>query len=538
MLLSIIVPVYNVEQYLNRCVDSLLDQGTFGDYEIILVDDGSTDNSGQLCDEYQKKTSRIRVIHKENGGLSSARNAGIKATNADYVMFVDSDDYIKSFVLGQLSQKLRTEKLDILVFNFAHIYEKYKIEDNIEFLKEYSEIVSGSQYLIDNLKAGTMHMMACNKIYKTSLITDNNVFFREGFVHEDEEWSPRVIIHANRVQQIDLIVYGYCIRSDSISSYENKRKAALDLIDNCKELLVFSSSVADDNLRTQLENNIVTLCLSAYYKGRLTDKSSDIISFIDKTNPIGKNLKKYKLLKFNPKLYLLVNDCAKSLARFKAGCIGLLHKPIAVKNILSDKVRKKCRMCFVAKKQQKELKNHHFSIISSSCNGGVITSELGEQFRTPTINLWFTAKDYIKLAADLKHYMSKDVLEVRNSFHNYPVGRVDDITVYFMHYHSFEEARNKWNERKERINYDNLFFMMAEKDGCTKEDVKAFQDLPYNNKVIFTYNAYPNYDSAVCVRDCSTNGEAAIMTDYVGLTGRKYDKYFDYVKWLNEGEHT
>ena len=240
MLLSIIVPVYNVEQYLNRCVDSLLDQGTFGDYEIILVDDGSTDNSGQLCDEYQKKTSRIRVIHKENGGLSSARNAGIKATNADYVMFVDSDDYIKSFVLGQLSQKLRTEKLDILVFNFAHIYEKYKIEDNIEFLKEYSEIVSGSQYLIDNLKAGTMHMMACNKIYKTSLITDNNVFFREGFVHEDEEWSPRVIIHANRVQQIDLIVYGYCIRSDSISSYENKRKAALDLIDNCKELFMFT----------------------------------------------------------------------------------------------------------------------------------------------------------------------------------------------------------------------------------------------------------------------------------------------------------
>ena len=536
MLLSIIVPVYNVEQYINRCVDSLLDQGAFDDYEIILVDDGSTDTSGDICDIYAKKHNRIRVIHKKNGGLSSARNVGINEARGEYLMFVDSDDYIKTDVLECLFQYVNNEQLDILIFNFAHIYGKYNIVNNEAFLKDYQDVVTGSQYMADNLEAGTMHMMACNKLYKRSLIVDNNVFFREGYVHEDEEWSPRLIIHADRVKQVDFIVYGYCIRSDSISSYENKRKAALDLFDNCKELLVFSSSVADDTLRDQLENNIATLCLSAYYKGRLTDKSSEIISSIENINPIGKNLKKYKLLKFNPKLYLLVNDCAKSLARFKAGCISLLHKPIAVKNILSDKVRKKCRMCFVAKKQQKELKNHHFSIISSSCNGGVITSELGEQFRTPTINLWFTAKDYIKLASDLKHYMSKDVLEVKNCFHNYPVGRVDDITVYFMHYHSFEEARNKWNERKERINYDNLFFMMAEKDGCTKDKVREFDSLPYNNKVVFTYNSFPECSSAICVKDCSPNGETAIMTDFVGLTGRKYDKYFDYVKWLNEGD--
>lgn len=538
MLLSIIVPVYNVEKYLSRCIESLLDQGDFVDYEIILVDDGSKDGSQKLCDKYAEQNGNISVIHKENGGLSSARNAGIKKANGDYVMFVDSDDYIKSNVLLALVQSIYEKQLDVLVFNFSHIYGKYHVENNEAFLSDYNDVVTGTQYLIDNLKSGTMHMMACNKIYKKCLIIDNNIFFREGYVHEDEEWSPRLLVYAERVKQFDLIVYGYCIRNDSISSDENKRKAALDLVDNCKGLFVFSSAIVDKELRFQLENNIVTLCLSAFYKGRLTDKAKDIIGLIDNKLVGMKNSKKIRLIRINPKLYLFVNDCTKGLSRAKADCISLLHKPIAVKNILYDKLRKKCRMLFVARKQRRELRNHQFSIIASSCNGGVITSELGEQFRTPTINLWFEAGDYIKLIKNLEHYMSFEPVEIDNNFCNYPVGKIDDIVVYFMHYNSFEEAAKKWDKRKKRINYNNLFFMMAEKDGCTPEMVRGFDRLPYNNKVIFSYNEYPDCPSAVCVKECSSNGEAAIMTDYVGLTGRKYDKFFDYVKWLNEGENT
>ena len=197
------------------------------------------------------------------------------------------------------------------------------------------------------------------------------------------------------------------------------------------------------------------------------------------------------------------------------------------------KSKKHLRKTLISKKQIKALTNHKFSIIASSCNGGVITSELGAQFRTPTINLWFDAEDFVKLAENFKYYMSLEVEEIENNFYNYPVGRIDDVIIYFMHYHGFEKAKDKWNQRKQRINYDSLYFMMAERDGCTKELVQRFDALPYTNKVIFTANDYPEYSSAICVNKYSKDGQVGVLTDFVGLANRKYDEYFDYVKWLN-----
>lgn len=538
MLLSIVVPVYNVEKYLIRCIDSLLDQGEFKDYEIILVDDGSNDKSGEICDDYSNNFKNIKVLHKANGGLSSARNAGIRISDGEYVMFVDSDDYIRSCVLTGLVQNIIADNIDILVYNFSHIFGEYNAVENAVFLKDYSKVVSGAQYLLDNLKSGTMHMMACNKIYRKNLIIENDIYFREGYLHEDEEWSPRIFYIADSVKQIDKTVYGYCIRSDSISSIMNKRKAAIDLVDNCKELLMFTSEISDMELKSQLENNIITLCLSAYYKGRLSDRVDEIKKIIDQVEiKNDKNKKKSILFGFNPQIYILVNHFNKLGSHFKAFLLKTLSKFKALNDCILNKIRKECRYVFISKNQRKKLKNHSFSIISSSCNGGVIISELGEQFRTPTVNLWFEAKDYIKMITNLKHYMSLEPKEVKNNFCNYPVGRIDDITVYFMHYHTFEEAVEKWDERKKRINYDNLFFMMAEKDGCTKEMVLEFDELPFNNKVIFTCNEYTECRSAIFVKEGSTNGEVAIMTDFVGFIERRYDDHFDYVGWLNEGSN-
>ena len=537
MLLSIIVPVYNVEKYLERCVDSLLDQGDFEEYEIILVDDGSTDNSGRICDDYEKRFDRICVIHKENGGLSSARNVGIKNVSGKYVMFVDSDDYIKSFVLKKLTQVAVEKELDILSFNFSYVYDNGQVKANTVVPSPEDQVVTGDEYLKENLKKNTMLMTAWKNIYRLSLITDNEIFFREGYVHEDEEWTPRIMHTAQKVCYVNEIVYGYLIRNTSISN-GNNRRSAIDMVENCKSLKSFSASLTDIDLCRLIQNNVVTLALSAFYKGKLTDYSENLSDLLAGLYVFDTNEKKVKLFCFSPQLYYFTNNLKKKIQSISNGFSSLKSFLKKLVDYISQKTRKKLREIFICKKQVRELKNHSFSIISSTCNGGVITSELREQFRTPTVNLWFEPEDYLKLASDLERYMSLDVQEVKYNLFPYPVGKIGDITVYFMHYHSFEEARSKWNERKERINYDNLFFMMAEKDGCTAEDVKAFQNLPYKNKVIFTYNEYPDFDSAVCVEDCSTNGEAAIMTDFVGLTGRKYDKYFDYVKWLNEGEHT
>lgn len=533
MLLSIIVPVYNVEKYLNRCVDSLLDQGEFKDYEIILVDDGSTDSSGKICDDYSDRFDTVRTIHKKNGGLSSARNAGIKSSNGCYVMFVDSDDYIKTNSIGILLDKIICNQLDILIYNFSYIYGKYDVEENNRFLKNYDKIVSGASYLIDNLKSDTMHMMACNKIYNKKLIVDNNILFREGYVHEDEEWTPRILSISKRVMQTEFIVYGYCIRKDSISNNQNRRKASLDLIDNCIQLSDFCRQIENAELQYYLENNTAMLCLSAFYNGHLKDKESQVIDICDNLKLDNRNRKKYLILKSNPSIYLLLNYLYKNIVKLITNLKKIPNKINAVRSILSAKIHKLLRNFFVLKKQRKELRNHYFSIISSSCNGGVITSELGEQFRSPTINLWFEAKDFVKLLENLKYYMELDIQEVENNFCNYPVGRIDDIFIYFMHYSTFEDARKKWNERKLRINYDNIFILMVDKDGCNEEIIKRFDKLQYKNKIIFTAKEYPDIKSSVLAKKYIINNEVGILTDFVGLTGRKYDEYLDYVSWLN-----
>ena len=531
MLLSIIVPVYNVETYLSRCVDSLLDQGSFTDYEILLVDDGSTDRSGEICEEYAAANERVRMLHKVNGGLSSARNAGLDTAAGDYILFVDSDDYLRSDCLVGLLEVAVQKKADIVCFNFAYVTEPYGLQINSVHTDIAESIMTGEEYLLLNLKKGTMQMMACMNLYSRTLLRQYR--FREGFVHEDEEWTPKVFCAAKRVCQYWMPLYGYFMRKDSISNTVKSRKAAEDLVNNCHLLRDFCASIENDDLRKELENNTAMLALSAFYKGRLVEQSYEIETLINSLQVRGKNDKKRILFSHSPSLYLALNSASK---RIKNAADTSRNAPEFIRKCFDygeQKTRKLCREKLVCEAQKKRLKNHGFSILSSTCNGGVITSELGEQFRTPTINLWFLPGDFLKLISNLEYYMHQDVIEVTNRFQAYPVGRIGDITVYFMHYHSFEEAREKWNLRKARINYDNLFFMMVEKDGCTPEMVEQFDALEYPHKVIFTKNSYPKLRSAVQVTDQPEAEDVGILTDFVGIAGRRYDACFDYVAWLN-----
>lgn len=538
MLLSIIVPVYNVEKYLNRCVDSLLDQGDFSDYEVILVDDGSTDSSGKICDDYAERFEVVRTIHKENGGASSSRNLGIINAKGKFIMFVDSDDYVKSDCLSFLINKLLENNLDILSYNFIYSYGLYNISENSELTDFFGKIVTGEEFLIKCLKNQSMLMTVWKYIYKKDIIIDNCLFFREGVIYEDEEWVPRTFFKANRVMQIDDIVYCYCIRHESVSNNKSKVKSgSLDLLSNCKSLKRFSQSIGNTELKDLIENNIVTLALSAYFRGQLTESIDEIKDLLSGLHVENTNVKKVSLFLHNPIIYLKVNYILKRLKKFKNKGHMIFSYLKKCMDYTIQKIHIYTRKFFVCRKQRKKLKNHTFSIISSTCNGGVITSELGEQFRTPTVNLWIKADDFVKMTNNLKYYMSIDVLEVKNNFYPYPVGKIDDITIYFMHYKSFDEARKKWNTRKQRINYDNIYLLMAERDGCNFELIQRFDNLTYPQKVIFTAKEYPGIKSSIFVEKYKCNNEVDILTDYVGLTGRKYDEYFDYVDWLNKGEY-
>lgn len=239
--LSIIVPVYKVEQYLCKCVDSLLNQDLSSDeYEIILVDDGSPDRCGEMCEEYAMLHSNVKVIHRENGGLSAARNTGIDAAQGKFIQFVDSDDYLEPNVLAKLVEKMETDKLDVLRFNYQNVNERYEIFEPYKVGKSFvdyrDEPCSGLSFLTHRLGFGCY---ACQFVIKCELL--EGCRFKEGIYFEDTEWTPRLLLKVNRVTSTDLMVYNYLMREGSITQSvdEKKKRKVLDdkllLIDELKE---------------------------------------------------------------------------------------------------------------------------------------------------------------------------------------------------------------------------------------------------------------------------------------------------------------
>ncbi|TCP89763.1 uncharacterized protein (DUF1919 family) [Cricetibacter osteomyelitidis] len=179
------------------------------------------------------------------------------------------------------------------------------------------------------------------------------------------------------------------------------------------------------------------------------------------------------------------------------------------------------------------LKNHSMSVISSNCNGALILHDLGEKFNSPFVNLCLLPKDFIKYLQNIEHYMKAE-LHFEQTDKPYPVGKLDDLTIYFMHYHCEQEARDKWIERTARMNLDNLFILMTDRDGCSYEDLQAFEQLPYKNKIVFTHQKYPEISTALYVPGFENQGQVGDLFEFSGCSGKKYYDRLDYVAWFNE----
>ena len=231
--LSIIVPVYGVEAYLPKCIDSLLNQDLSAeDYEIILVDDGSPDRCGDICDEYASKYGNIRVVHRKNGGLSAARNSGIEVAQGKYIQFVDSDDYLEPNVLKALVEKMETDNLDVLRFNYQNVNENYEVFEPNKVSKPFvdyrDEICDGLTFLNERLGFACY---AVQFMLKRDMLSERELFFKEGIHFEDMEWTPRVLLQACRVTSVSLMVYDYYVRVGSITKSTDKAKKQKSLHD-------------------------------------------------------------------------------------------------------------------------------------------------------------------------------------------------------------------------------------------------------------------------------------------------------------------
>ena len=190
----------------------------------------------------------------------------------------------------------------------------------------------------------------------------------------------------------------------------------------------------------------------------------------------------------------------------------------------------------IDRRNRRKLKNRDFSLFSSNCNGACICHDLGLQFRSPFVNLWLTAEDFVKLLEAPKEYLSAPLEFLEEKEVSYPVARLKDVTLHFQHYGTQQQALEQWQRRVRRINWDDLFVLMTDRDGCTEALLRRFDALPYPHKAVFTHVPYPDIPSAVyipgfekepCVGECSAFKN--------GYSGKKWYDAFDYVTWLNEG---
>ncbi len=195
------------------------------------------------------------------------------------------------------------------------------------------------------------------------------------------------------------------------------------------------------------------------------------------------------------------------------------------------------------RKDRKRLKNRDFTIIASNCIAGILYHELRIPFLSPTINLYIEAADFVKFCSNLKHYIDAEMSLVDQRENSYPVVRLDDITLYCMHYKSFEEVKYAWNKRKKRIQWGNMFFMMTMRDGATIQDIEAFDKLPYKNKVAFVNQPMPQLKSAYVIPNTSLSTQpnawhsVESLTTFKGpFTGLRYIDDFDFVRFFNEGQ--
>lgn len=310
--LSIIVPIYNVEKYLHKCVDSLLAQDLpLSEYEIILVDDESPDACPHICDEYATTCKNIRVVHRKNGGLSAARNSGIEIAKGEYLMFVDSDDYIEPNVLKGLLEQVERDKLDVLRYRLQYVNPQYEVFNPYKSDpfkgNDYSKIPTDGVSFLNSRMSTACYAWAF--ILRRDLIVNHkfetlnhkseidDCLFTEGIYFEDTDWTPRMLCKANRVASTQTIVYNYLQREGSITNAVNRSKQK-KVLDDKVHLIATLQQQANDLQKSGRYNR--------WYRDMISDTVVSIIGmlsveFYAEKDAYLKQLKQLNIYPIEPK---------------------------------------------------------------------------------------------------------------------------------------------------------------------------------------------------------------------------------------------
>lgn len=313
--ISFIVPVYNVQKYIKQCVESLCNQ-TIKDIEIIIVDDGSEDDSIKIIKQFNDK--RILIISQENRGLSAARNAGLEIANGEYIAFIDSDDFIgDNKAYEEMYNIAINEKSEIVAGNAIWYYSEEKkytmLRDKTLFFKSPMD---SEQFFISCMKSNMVYAPVWLNLYKRSILVNNNIWFKEGVYHEDEEFTPRVLLKANKVSIYNKTFYIYRQRGGSITNSNLSFKKGMDFLEICLQLENILSDIRNDELKFLFKKYLAGMSIEQIYKYKFKEIPLEIKGVI-KRNSVTKGLKvRSKLINISPQLFLFIEYIYRNIKKY------------------------------------------------------------------------------------------------------------------------------------------------------------------------------------------------------------------------------
>lgn len=263
-MISIIIPIYNIADCVHYSIESVLNQ-TYSDFELILVNDGSTDNSLEIVSKYAINNKKVKLVDKKNGGLSSARNAGIDIAIGEYILFLDGDDYYHPMTLEILNQiRLDNDNPDFIQFAYSEVTDYNYTFTNISNVK--SELITDKYLMYDRLLfLGGIGASACTKLIKRELVKD--IRFKEGIIHEDEFFTTRLINISQRVVYTDINLYQYVVRQNSIvhQKFSQKKLDSIVVIEDRIQLL---KDLGYDDLVLRNYERLFNICIILYYSAK------------------------------------------------------------------------------------------------------------------------------------------------------------------------------------------------------------------------------------------------------------------------------
>ncbi len=480
---SVIIPVYNAERTLRRCVESLV-LGLERDIEIILCEDCSKDNSWALCCALAKEYSNVFCVqNQKNCGVSYTRNAGLRNAHGEYILFVDSDDWVSQKYVRKLLNlaKSHPEALSLCGHHFIDNVNAAK-QDYLWSCDSAEEILLKERDIFDLCDKFLLQQL-WNKVFRRDIIQAHHIQFDEAQSMGEDFQFVLDYMEAAQIKTCAVLneALYYYIRWNNASLMSKfgfiDNRPEFERMEQLSRIVGSGAEARKDAMIAQIKRNYIYHIVRNRHhsKGEKLNAIETIMADGSAANHYRKQLPSYTKETIKARICSWKN---------------LYHRLHA--KINREKIKKKITHSVAG------VNAENITFISQNCIGGVLYHDLGLQFLSPTVNTFIPEPGFVKMVLNLRHYMAQEL--VMRWGEEYPIGMLDDVEIHFMHYENCKDAKEAWGRRKARINWDKILVLATDRDGFDEAVYEQWKQIPYA-KVLFTAHSeftedailYPEY---------------------------------------------